>query len=1063
MKYLTFLISFLIVINVNAQWTADTNVNTLVADSQSGDMKAIGTSTGQTYVVFWKVVPSPINYELRLQLLDASGFKQFGPDGMLISNNIGMSTWTAIWSITIDDNDNLYVGVTSTGTSLGHVFKLDINGNHLWGPNGVSFTDGWGIVILPLTSGEAIVSWNAPTQALMQKYNASGVAIWASTQPVVSGSSNTAPGDMYELANGDYIMVFHVVGFGIGSTLYAQRYNGNGAAIWPSPTQLSNKGTVFNTTYSGTQDGDYIYYGYSGNTGLRFDSFVIKLDPDGILPWGINGMDFDINQTDYEMNTKIAFSPGSQYIWAICTYANTAQSDYGEYVQKFDKVTGARQFTNNAKVVYPISNDHKKHASDLFLLNDQPFFMLKTGYDNSVTPTTLRAIMLDANGGFAWPEETKALATYPANKKRTHFTQPVNGQAVAVFIEDKTAGLKIYAQNFSEDINAGFVAIPTIICIGDTIDFFDNSTGNVILWDWNFTGGNPQSSALQNPTVTYNIPGTYNVELIVSDGVAFDTMTMHNFIEVYDYPVADAGADATICPGGNITLTASGGLTFVWSTNPPQTTASITVNPTTQTTYYVTVANNLCLGVDSVIIFIASEVYLGADTTLNPGSSVILDAGPNFLNYLWSDASSGQYLVVNTAGTYWVQVTSPGGCVSTDTIIVSIGYGLEGNVTYKNAANTAINNTKLFLTDAGGTIDSLITDASGYYQFTNITNGNYYTVPHCTKAWGGVNSTDALAVMKHFVGLIYLFGLNADAADVNNTGYSNAADALMIQQRYLGMISSFTAGDWIFENSLIPLYGASIVNDFHGLCYGDVNGSYTPSTKDSPKVSLNFQNNLNVEINEIVNVPINIEHTMKIAAISLELFYPEELFNIEDVSLAKDSREKVLFHNKNGVLRISWYDLEGIHFNADDVLLNISIRLRKTINSIPDDLHFILGQDCEIADSEVQVLEDVKLNTPKLSVKDTPLNHYLGHNHPNPFSSITKIDYGLAEPAFVSLRIYNTLGEEVKILVNERQDKGNYNVTFDASILKSGNYFYSLKLTGMTSGFFKTRVMQLSR
>ena len=70
-----------------AQWTTDTAVNTLVADSEGGDMKAIGASDGKTYVVFWKVVGPPVNYELRLQILDVDGTQMLGNDGILVSDS----------------------------------------------------------------------------------------------------------------------------------------------------------------------------------------------------------------------------------------------------------------------------------------------------------------------------------------------------------------------------------------------------------------------------------------------------------------------------------------------------------------------------------------------------------------------------------------------------------------------------------------------------------------------------------------------------------------------------------------------------------------------------------------------------------------------------------------------------------------------------------------------------------------------------------------------------------------------------------------------------------------
>ena len=450
-------------LTAHAQWTTETAVNTLVATSEGGDMKSMGTSDGQTYVVFWKTVAAPVNYELRLQVLDASGNKQLGDDGMLVSGNISMSTYTVIWSVTVDKDDNLYIGATGTGDGSGHVFKLDINGNPLWGADGVTFSDGYLVTVLPLANGEAIVSWFASGQALMQRYDATGNTLWPATQPIESGTSNTAPANLFELPEGGYVVVFHVLSFGISSTLYAQRYDENGMAQWAVPTKLSNKTTAYNAFYSGTQDGEVVYFGYFASSGSRFDSFVQRINPDGTLPWGINGMDFDTNETDYEMDTKIAIAPGSQYIWAICTYTNTSQGQRGEYVQKFDKNTGARQFTDNAKVVYPISEDFRQHAGPLFLVNDQPLFLLKKGYDNSVTPTTLDGVLLDENGDFVWEEATRPMATYQAAKSRIQFNRPVNGQAVAVFIEDKSGGARIYAQNVVVDVVPAPLDQPTLV------------------------------------------------------------------------------------------------------------------------------------------------------------------------------------------------------------------------------------------------------------------------------------------------------------------------------------------------------------------------------------------------------------------------------------------------------------------------------------------------------------------------------------------------------------------------------------------------------------------------
>lgn len=207
MKKITLLITLFICISMNAQWTSDTAVNTLVADSDSDDAKSIATSDGQTYVVFWKVVPAPTNYELRVQLLDEDGNKQYGNDGMLISDEIPMSTFTNVWSITIDANDNLYVGVTGSGDDSGHAYKLDIAGNQLWGTNGIDLgIPGYVVTILPLESGDALISWFPFDTALVQKYDTNGDSVWASAQDV--GTGVTAPANMYELSDGGHISFF---------------------------------------------------------------------------------------------------------------------------------------------------------------------------------------------------------------------------------------------------------------------------------------------------------------------------------------------------------------------------------------------------------------------------------------------------------------------------------------------------------------------------------------------------------------------------------------------------------------------------------------------------------------------------------------------------------------------------------------------------------------------------------------------------------------------------------------------------------------------------------------
>lgn len=85
-------------------------------------------------------------------------------------------------------------------------------------------------------------------------------------------------------------------------------------------------------------------------------------------------------------------------------------------------------------------------------------------------------------------------------------------------------------------------------------------------------------------------------------------------------------------------------------------------------------------------------------------------------------------------------------------------------------------------------------------------------------------------------------------------------------------------------------------------------------------------------------------------------------------------------------------------------------------------------------------------NTSSVEKTNIVYEYGLLQNYPNPFNPLTNINYQVKEKGFVSLKVFDMLGKEVAILVNETKEEGQYSIMFDASNLPSGIYVYSLRV-----------------
>jgi gliding motility-associated-like protein len=196
------------------------------------------------------------------------------------------------------------------------------------------------------------------------------------------------------------------------------------------------------------------------------------------------------------------------------------------------------------------------------------------------------------------------------------------------------------------------------LCPGESATLTCPVTDAQLLWNTGATGA----------TITVSTTGTYWVEATNTGCIARDSVV----VTMVPLTPPDLGPDQVLCVGDTAQAEVEvGTATVLWSTG--STGPSIAVTNTG--TYGVTLELEGCTASDEVrFTFLPTtfETYLGWDSTLCPGEELLLSAETPFAEYLWSTGSADAAIVVNTVGTYTVQV-STACAVSTGTMMVVEG------------------------------------------------------------------------------------------------------------------------------------------------------------------------------------------------------------------------------------------------------------------------------------------------------------------------------------------------------------------------------------------------------
>lgn len=446
-----FLFLLFIPFCLQGQWNTNTAENLLVSGFESSDIQTISTQDGKLWVAFYHFNSG--NYDMRAQLFDADGNKLLGPDGVLVSNKPSGSA-TFVFSVAADHDGNFIIGMQdmrggSNQTAV--VYKLSQQGLHLWSPDGVILGTGLAPYPAVLSNGEVVVAWNSSTSNTLEvhKITSQGTLAWTTPVQLKVGTSLTTRGQVIANLDGKFTIVYQRRGFGISTTLYAQHFNNNGTELY-APLQIGNLTTSGARYYSISVEGDTTYFGYYAAQGNRFNSYLQRINPNGTIPFGMNGSVFNTstNTTDnYQQMTSIRHEPGSPFVWSVCSFSDPNQNNFGVYVQKFAKSNGARLLTDQGKMVYPVTSSRVTQAADLLLVNDAPLFIT---YDNNYK---IYFTKLTANGEFAWTYNNIELSSTTASlgnaKGRFNAGFVGSSRIAAVWSENRTGFSQAFIQGVS--------------------------------------------------------------------------------------------------------------------------------------------------------------------------------------------------------------------------------------------------------------------------------------------------------------------------------------------------------------------------------------------------------------------------------------------------------------------------------------------------------------------------------------------------------------------------------------------------------------------------------------
>jgi len=368
-------------------------------------------------------------------------------------------------------------------------------------------------------------------------------------------------------------------------------------------------------------------------------------------------------------------------------------------------------------------------------------------------------------------------------------------------------------------------------------------------------------------------------------------------------------------------------------------------------------------------------------------------------------------------------------------------------ISYMVAGNTIIaDNFNWIQPDPAGDYTDMFFDVADVNSSESLTGADPLTVMYRSIGYPGTSP---------FPNNTFNFQVGGDqVAALGDKVYPDAPSEVFEQT---GTYAEGQAGDAVFyEGQVTPQAGQTVFNIYY-VSSGDVNASNVPQqgTSKAQQV-LGYEDQVVANVGEEVNIPVRVEKSMEVGAMTLGFNYDNTLLEVNDV----EGYEVAHIDHENGTVRVSAADQNGMSFNANDNVVVINATVLAPIAA--SSRYLELENITEFVDRNAETIADVNLNTVSLksgnatSIGDGlatsgELNH---QNFPNPFKEMTNIQYTLPEAGKVMVTVYDNMGREVKTLVDERQMAGEHKVEFSSNDANgSGVYMYRITVQGNSENY----------